>query len=96
MSKEKTVVTIYSKPGCHLCDEAKDALFSSRCRDRFDLREINIEEDAELFEKYKFEIPVIFIGDWKAFKYRITEEEFCNRLQNYLTKKNRRSRFVFW
>jgi len=80
----KILVTIYSKPGCHLCDEAKAAILNSRCRSLFELREFNIETDAELYERYKYDIPVIFIGERKAFKYHVTSSEFCDRLQRHI------------
>jgi glutaredoxin len=83
---EKLVITIYSKPGCHLCDEAKAEILGSPCRDKFELREINIETDTDLYEKYKYEIPVIFIGEHKAFKYHLTSKEFCERIRRHLLK----------
>jgi glutaredoxin len=79
----KIIVTIYSKPGCHLCDEAKAAINRSRCFNEIELREINIELDNEIYERYKYEIPVIFIGERKAFKYRLTSKEFCDRLSRH-------------
>ncbi|MEW6730461.1 MAG: glutaredoxin family protein [Acidobacteriota bacterium] len=83
MSK-KIVVTIYSKPGCCLCDEAKANILASPCCHQIELREVNIETDAELFERYRYEIPVIFIGERKAFKYHVTAQEFCARLRRHL------------
>jgi len=44
----KPHVVIYSRPGCHLCDEAKAAILSAGCSDQFVLQEINIESDEEL------------------------------------------------
>ncbi len=52
---------IYSKPGCHLCDRARQVL--ERCRDRagigFSIKEVDISRDAELTSRYGPEIPVI-------------------------------------
>jgi glutaredoxin len=79
----KIVITIYSKPGCHLCDDAKAEMLGSRCRSQFELREINIETDPDLFERYKYDIPVIFIGKHKAFKHRVTAKEFCERIRRH-------------
>ncbi len=80
---EKIIVTIYSKPGCHLCDEAKAEINGAACRDQIEMKEVNIETDEELFERYKYDIPVIFIGARKAFKYRVTAREFCARLRRH-------------
>ena len=81
--KEKIAVIIYSKPGCCLCDEAKAAIESSRCRSEVDLTEVNIESDTELFARFQYEIPVIFIAGRKAFKYHVTGKDFCARLRRH-------------
>lgn len=77
----KILVEIYSRPGCHLCDEAKDAIRASGCSDQFILREINIDEDAALYEEYRYDIPVIFINGAKAFKHRVDPKEFRRRIE---------------
>ena len=60
-------VIIYSRPGCHLCDEAKAVIKNAGCSDQFTLEEINIESDNELLRKYKYDIPVITIDGVEAF-----------------------------
>ena len=74
-------VIIYSRPGCHLCDEAKASMLSAGCDDDFTLEEINIDEDPELKERYQFDIPVIMIDGAKAFKHRVEPKEFKRRLR---------------
>ncbi len=76
----KTRVTIYSRPGCHLCDEAKDAMRSAGCNDLFTLEEVNIESDEELLNKYKYDIPVIAIDGVEAFMHRVDPKEFKQRI----------------
>jgi glutaredoxin len=76
----KTRVTIYSRPGCHLCDEAKAAIENSNCSDRFTLEEVNIESDEELLKKYKYDIPVIAIDGVEAFIHRVDPGEFRRRV----------------
>jgi len=76
-----TEVTIYSKPGCHLCDEAKAVLLKVRRQEPFALQEVNIEEHPEAFAAFKEEVPVIFVAGRKAFKYRVGERELLRRLQ---------------
>lgn len=76
----KAHVIIYSRPGCHLCDEAKTAIENSNCHDRFTLEEINIESDDELLRKYKHDIPVITIDGEEAFKHRVDPHEFKKRV----------------
>jgi glutaredoxin len=69
-------VIIYSRPGCHLCDEAKTAIQNSRCNDRFMLEEVNIESDEELLRKYKYDIPVVMIDGVETFRHRVNVDEF--------------------
>ena len=74
-------VTLYTRPGCHLCEEAKAAIqpllheFGAR------LREVNIEEDRELIERYGWDIPVLFIGARKAAKHRVNLNVFRKALE---------------
>jgi len=74
-------VLLYTKPGCCLCDEVKAQLGRLRQTHRFALREVNIVEDPAAYERFKEEIPVVFIGGKKAFKYHLDEEEFLRRLK---------------
>ena len=73
-------VTIYSRPGCHLCEEAKAAIENSNCSDRVTLEEVNIESDEELLKKYKYDIPVVAIDGVEAFIHRVDPEEFKLRI----------------
>jgi Glutaredoxin-like domain (DUF836) len=55
-----TLVTLYARPGCHLCDEARDAIVALREEvARFELREVNIEQDDGLLARYLERIPVV-------------------------------------
>ena len=76
----KAHVTIYSKPGCHLCDEAKEAIQGAGCGDQFTLTEINIERDPELLAKYRYDIPVIAINGVDTFMHRVNPIEFRERI----------------
>jgi glutaredoxin len=69
-------VVIYSRPGCHLCDEAKAAIKTAGCDDRFTLEEINIESDSGLLRKYKYDIPVVMIDGVEAFRHRVDVKDF--------------------
>ena len=77
----KPHVIVYSRPGCHLCDEAKAAIQSAGCSDQFVLEEINIESDEELLRKYKYDIPVIAINGVEAFIHRVDPKEFSVRIK---------------
>jgi glutaredoxin len=76
----KAHVIVYSRPGCHLCDEAKSAIEKSNCSDLYTLEEVNIESDNELLRKYKYDIPVITIDGEEAFRHRVDPAEFKTRV----------------
>lgn len=82
----KVIVTIYSKPGCHLCEEAKANILAAGCNDDFILKEVNIEEDAYLKERYRFDIPVILINGIKVLKHRVETREFREKLRRFTNK----------
>ena len=77
----KAHVIIYSRPGCHLCDEAKAAIMSAGCGDQIVLEEINIESDEGLLQKYKYDIPVITINGVESFIHRVDSEEFKTQIR---------------
>ncbi|HEX5885725.1 MAG TPA: glutaredoxin family protein [Pyrinomonadaceae bacterium] len=77
----KAHVIVYTRPGCHLCDEAKTAIRNAGCCDRFTLEEINIESDSELLRKYKHDIPVIVIDGVESFIHRVDPREFRTRIK---------------
>ena len=77
----KAHVVIYTRPGCHLCEEAKQEMLAANCADQYVLEEVNIESDPALVERYALEIPVIIINSVKAFKYRLTATEFKSKLR---------------
>ncbi|CAN5730042.1 glutaredoxin family protein [soil metagenome] len=72
----KTKVIIYSRPGCHLCEEAKTAMRAAGCEDQYELDEVNIENEPELLELYKDDIPVITLNGVEAFRHRVKSVEF--------------------
>jgi glutaredoxin len=76
----KPHVIVYSRPGCHLCDEAKLAIATAACDERFTLEEINIESDPELLRKYKYDIPVVVIDGVEAFRHRVDVRQFRTRI----------------
>ncbi len=68
-----SVVTIYSRPGCHLCDEMK-ALVNRVTGGTMQIDEVDISSDPSLEAQYGLEIPVLLIDGKKVAKYRIAEE----------------------
>lgn len=55
-----TKVVLYTRPGCHLCDEARAEILEMRSEGRhFELREVDIERDERLHAEYLERIPVV-------------------------------------
>ncbi len=75
------VVTLYTKPGCHLCDEARDSLLRVQQGQPFDLEEINIAADAGLLAEYGEQIPVILINGTFLTEYTVDEERLRQLLR---------------
>ena len=80
--QKKFSAVLYTKPGCGLCEEMKREMQSAGIEDSYTLEEVNIENDAELFRKYRYDIPVLFIDDVEAFRHRLTADEFRSYLSS--------------
>jgi hypothetical protein len=76
------VLTLYSRPGCHLCDEMKAVVqrATRAATTPITIEEINISTDPDLEERYGLEIPVLMVDGRKAAKYRIEEEALMRLL----------------
>ena len=77
-----TKLTIYSRPGCHLCDELK-AVVTRATRAAgvaVAIDEVDISTDPALEAQYGLEIPVLLVDGRKAAKYRVTEAEVLRML----------------
>jgi len=64
-------VTFYTKAGCHLCEEARDMLEDIAALTQFELTEIDIRGDTNIFEQYRYRIPVIIIDEDTIMEGRI-------------------------
>jgi glutaredoxin len=73
-------VTLYTRAGCCLCDDAKRVLETARRAAAFDFEEIDIDRHPQWLALYNDEVPVIAIDGRKAFKYRVSLDEFLRRL----------------
>jgi len=69
-------LTIYSRPGCHLCDEMKAVVAETiRGQDHITVEDVDISSDPELESRYGLEIPVLLIDGTRVAKYRVGEAE---------------------
>ncbi len=57
------LVKLYSKPDCHLCEQAEALLARLRPRLPHQVEKLDIQSDPALFERYRYSIPVLVVGD---------------------------------
>ena len=67
-------VTLFSRPGCHLCDVARGALLTQRDRTPFDLVEVDVSTEDALELEYGIRIPVVLIDGVEAFEIEVDAE----------------------
>lgn len=79
-------VTLYTTAGCHLCTKALEILFQVREEIPFHLETIDIKSDPELYEKYKYDIPVVLFNGKEIARHRIREEQLLACLRNVLNQ----------
>lgn len=79
-----TVLTLYSKPDCHLCVEARAALVDLSPELGFELFEVDITADEALHRAYFERIPVIALGEEELFEYFVDEALLRDRLGSIL------------
>jgi glutaredoxin len=68
-------VVLYSRSGCHLCDEARDVIVSVRAREPFAFREIDIETDDDLLREYGIRVPVVTVDGEERFEIAVDRGE---------------------
>ena len=74
------LVTLYGKPGCHLCDEARAAVERVRAERPFELREVDVSLDATLHREYGERLPVLALDGEELFDYFVDEGVLVERL----------------
>jgi glutaredoxin len=75
-----TTVTLYGKPGCCLCDEAKEAIQAVRLDRDFELYEVDVSLDPALHNRYGERIPVVEIDGQEAFELHLDAGSLRERL----------------
>lgn len=70
------LLELYTKQGCPLCDELKAELARARVAEPYELREVDVEQDPALLERYGLSIPVLAIAGRVAFKGRMDARDF--------------------
>jgi glutaredoxin len=73
-------ITLYGKPGCHLCDEARAVVERVRASHPFELTEVDVSLDPELHRSYGERIPVLELDGEKLFEFFVDEAELRRRV----------------
>jgi glutaredoxin len=73
-------VVLYTRDGCCLCDDAREALLRARARHEFVLQERDIDDDDALTLAYLERIPVVTIDGAEAFELFVDEDQLDQRL----------------
>ena len=74
-------VVLYSRPGCGLCDEAREVLLAERERTRFELEEVDISGNDALELEYGIRIPVVLVDGDEAFEIRVEPRQLARLLR---------------
>jgi glutaredoxin len=74
-------VTLYTRKGCHLCEEAKSQMVPLLREFGARLREVDIDADETLRALYDVDVPVIFLGERKVAKHRLDLAQFRRQLE---------------
>jgi len=84
---DRVEVTLYTREGCHLCDKAKAAIRAAESlyRLKIDLREIDIDDDDELYVRFTNDVPVIFVAGSEAFRHRVDPRDLAEVVRSIPT-----------
>jgi glutaredoxin len=74
-------VTLYTRRGCHLCDDARAVLDAVRAEHPFELSVVDIDGDPALVARYTEEVPVVAVDGRDAFRHRLTPDALLARLR---------------
>ena len=75
-------VTVYSKPDCHLCEQAMASLRALQARLDFELQELDIGAEEALHRAYFERIPVVLLDGEELCEFKVSEELVRERLES--------------
>jgi glutaredoxin len=77
-----SLITIYSRPQCHLCEEAVDVLRRLQGELEFELRQRDITADEALHRAYFERVPVVLLDGDELCEYFVDEAVLRERLES--------------
>jgi glutaredoxin len=73
-------VTLYTRAGCHLCEEAERVLRAEQAATPFRLELVDIDGDPELARRYGVRVPVVAVDGQDLFDYEVPVDLLRARL----------------
>jgi glutaredoxin len=73
-------ITLYTRVGCHLCQEAERVLREQRVVTPFQLDLVDVDRDPELVRRYGVRVPVVAVDDVELFEYEVPVDLLQARL----------------
>jgi glutaredoxin len=68
-------VQLYAKRDCSLCVVAREIILRVRKEIPFDFQEVDIESRGDLYERFREEVPVVFVNGERTFTRRVSERK---------------------
>jgi glutaredoxin len=68
-------VILYTRVGCHLCEDAEAVLRRLRAERPFELRLVDIDRDPELADRYGVRVPVVAVDGVEHFEYEVPADQ---------------------
>ena len=73
-------VTLYTKPGCHLCEPVAETIAAAQTAATFEFVRKNILDDPQDYERYKHAIPVVTVNGHEVARYRLRLDELLDAI----------------
>jgi glutaredoxin len=73
-------VVLYTRAGCHLCEDAEAVLRQARAETPFELRLVDVDSDQALADRYGVRVPVVAIDGVERFELQVPEDELRHLL----------------
>jgi glutaredoxin len=74
------LITLYAKPGCHLCDDARAVVERVRAQRAFELLEVDVSLDPTMHREYGERIPVLAVDGVELFEFHVEEARLLEQL----------------
>jgi glutaredoxin len=74
-------VTLYTRAGCHLCEEAERVLLAERAATPFRLQLVDVDDNPELRRRYGVRVPVVAVDGEELFEYQVPADLLRARLR---------------